>query len=677
MPAIEGRRVCLAMGVANAQPLDWLPGAANAAQEIGEWARCSNFDAVTVLTDQPEVGQTRWTPQVGEPTAINHPSGLAVTISRIREELLALLPPGELTHWLVLHFAGHGIRQDSVRTLWLPTDWEQENRGIAVEALKTSLDFYGIENLTLVSDACRDFANRPATANLNADAVLPRGPMQPAQPGLDRFNAVEDGKSAFMVPGNTAAEARCILSGSLANALWGHEPKAFSPHADGRVISDSLLRFISRKTKAVGQIYGLECKAETIRWFGEDNPDMVYYDADGPPDPQAPPVEWPAPGAAPAQPLGFPASDAVATAIRRLASIHLPGGMASPVDPNDGAASLQNLRGGLDLAFAIEQQAERGLGPRAKSMRTWQADAVAISVKRDLEQRVRRTRRSTIRRVLRDGQKRISGHANLILSGGRPVRIWSPSGVRRLGQTKSWRVDVEHSGAAQIIVEYADGLFAPAVVYPQLATLVTHDGQGRISGWMCAPPYAADAASLGPTNKAIAELQTTRLSPADVNKLAASIRYEKHANPMLGAIAAYLYDYVGDRDNIRRMAWYYAKHGQPIPYDIALLGLLRTFSSDGILIAEIPAVKATRRSAGQELPSFATRSTDERTGAVGGICPWLRQGWDFVAAPDPIEMPLVAPLQRALPHLLDSSFTALSASGAESLIRHFRLEADR
>ena len=40
----------------------------------------------------------------------------------------------------------------------------------------------------------------------------------------------------------------------------------------------------------------------------------------------------------------------------------------------------------------------------------------------------------------------------------------------------------------------------------------------------------------------------------------------------MGVISAYLYDAIGDMKSIRRMASFYAKYSQAIPYDIALLG---------------------------------------------------------------------------------------------------------
>jgi len=673
MPNLQDRRVCLAIGVANAKPLDWLPGAATAARDIAAWARCSGFDAVTLLTDQAEVGQTRWIKGDGEPAEIDHPDGLAVTIPRIKEELSRLLPAGERTHWLMLHFAGHGLRQDSVRTLWLPTDWERENRAIAVEALKASLDGYGIENLTLVSDACRDFANRPSTANLAPDPVLGRGPVQPVQPGLDRFNAVEDGKPAFMIPGRTMAESVCILSGSLSNALWGHEPKAFSDRRQAQIDSDSLLRFIAVQTGKVGELYGLESQAEVIRGYGRGAPEMIYFDGGNPPAPLAPPIVWPPPGVKP-QPLGIPAADAVDAAIERLSSINLPGGAPPPLVAGDGVTTLKQILGGFDLAQAIEQVDLPGLTAGAKRMLEWQAGAAAVTAKQGLERAVRQDRRSQIRRNLRRSQRRTSWDANLIMTGGKPVAVWAPFRAQQVAP-KSWMVDLDGREAVQVIVEYADGLFAPVVLYAELVTFVTHDGAGRITGWMCAPRHGTDAASLAPTNGAIAELQTTRLSPGAADRLAASLRHGKHANPMLGAIAAYLYDYTGDRDNIRRMAFYYASHCQPIPYDVALLGLLETQCQDERIIADIPAVQARSDGQAEELPDFVRRATGPVSGSVAGFCPWLRQGWDYVASPEPAEEPLTVALQSALPFLIDSSFTALSRQGALALVAHFGLEA--
>lgn len=663
----KGRRVCLAIGVVNAKPLDWLPGAANAARDISDWARCSGFDAVTLLTDEEAVGQTRWILGQDKPSPIGHPGGIAVTVARVAEEIGLLLPPGERTDWFVLHFAGHGLRQDLTRTLWLPTDWNRANRAMAVESLKSQLESYGIDNLTIISDACRDFANRPATANLTPDSVIGNGPTRIVQPALDQFNAVEDGKPAFMVPGETPNDARCILSGTIANALWGHEPRAFHKHVKNQVLSELLLRFVAAQASAIGERYGLDSQAETVRGYGRDNPDLVYYDKDRPPAPQAPPIDWPKP--APAPPATLP-ERAVNAALKHISRIGI---------PSTQVIGLGSIVGGMDLAYAIGRAAEAGLSPKRKRVRKWQTDVAEVAVMRALDRQSRKSERSDIRTALREGQRRKSADANLILRGGEAVRIWSAAGAERLGRRKSWAVTVGPGAAAQIVVEYDDGLFAPMMVYRDLTTVAARDRQGRITGWMCVASYAKGTESLSVTTGAIARLQTTRLSPGEADALATQIRYGKHQNPMLGAIAAYLYDYIGDRDSIRRTAYYYAQVGQPIPYDIVLMGLLETQWEANGLVADIPSVPARRPQAGQPpQPDFVTHATPECKGvAVAGRCPWLRQGWDFVAVPDEVEKAMTAQLQTALPHLLDSSFTALSRQGAETLIQMWQLEADR
>src|SRR5262249_36626024 len=82
--------------------------------------------------------------------------------------------------------------------------------------------------------------------------------------------------------------------------------------------------------------------------------------------------------------------------------------------------------------------------------------------------------------------------------------------------------------------------------------------------------------------------------------VAARIRVEKHVDPVLGAISAYLYESVGDIDSIRRIAWFYADANEPIPFDIALLANLNGERRDGRLYVSIPPV-----------PKRAPRTADE------------------------------------------------------------------
>jgi hypothetical protein len=82
------------------------------------------------------------------------------------------------------------------------------------------------------------------------------------------------------------------------------------------------------------------------------------------------------------------------------------------------------------------------------------------------------------------------------------------------------------------------------------------------------------------------------------------------------------------------MAHFYIGHYQPIPYDIALLAELKGEWRDGRLWAQVPAVAAREPRTEAERPfSWTHEATPEGQGVVGGLWPWMRQGWTFLDAP--------------------------------------------
>jgi hypothetical protein len=93
---------------------------------------------------------------------------------------------------------------------------------------------------------------------------------------------------------------------------------------------------------------------------------------------------------------------------------------------------------------------------------------------------------------------------------------------------------------------------------------------------------------------AIDELTLGTLDSTKIERVAATIRAGKHANPVLGAIAAYLYRQLSGFDNLRRMAYYYVAHGQPIPFDIALLGQMDVSAKADSYLAKVPVLLAVR-----------------------------------------------------------------------------------
>src|SRR4051812_27087392 len=86
------------------------------------------------------------------------------------------------------------------------------------------------------------------------------------------------------------------------------------------------------------------------------------------------------------------------------------------------------------------------------------------------------------------------------------------------------------------------------------------------------------------------------------------------------------------RSEIRRMAYYHAYHNQPIPFDIALLAQVCGVFRDGLLRVTIPPTSDREPQTKLEQDhAWTHRSTGEVVDrVVGGLWPWLRQGWAFL-----------------------------------------------
>lgn len=111
------------------------------------------------------------------------------------------------------------------------------------------------------------------------------------------------------------------------------------------------------------------------------------------------------------------------------------------------------------------------------------------------------------------------------------------------------------------------------------------------------------------------------------------MRIAKHADPMLGIISAYLYNNIGDIDNIRRMCYFYHIHDQDVPFDIAMLAGVPLEHDKGrnCFVITVPAVKEVPKThRGDNEPEFTCCATPELTTDVAGISPLLRAGWQLL-----------------------------------------------
>ncbi|PXX45428.1 caspase family protein [Undibacterium pigrum] len=573
-------KLCLTIGVSKTQQLSSLPGAITVAHEMGDWARKSGFKT-QVITDENK------TP---------------VTIVRIRETLLEMLPPNDEVDFFILHFAGHGFRSGAEQNVWLPSDWFEEMRAISVEGLKRQLYRHGIKNLSIFSDACRSLPSDIEAADIFGDPVLPRGPYDAVPPVIDRFNAVADGQQAYMLQGDDTAPSRCIFSTVLLEGLCGLKEEAFDTYQTDWVIPESLEFFSKKRLKEIGETYDLKCSPECATGNPRDH--VVYFKRGSNSNGQ-PSLKWPAPSAR---------------------------NQVQDKPPEDLQPSLHEVK------FSVSRRSFGNIWRHFDNPLT----------------------------------------CNLVISGAVPKNIWSTAQIKKTSSDNdggAYLVDCALGGAVQILVEFDDAVFASAVVYERLTTLMSRDKGGDIS-WSCVSEFPGFEELWGESFRAIKNLQTGNLSADQVDDIATHIREFKHVNPTLGAIASYLYDYTGDMDSIRRMAYFYCYHGQPMPFDVAFMGLLSIkFIGQSRTVADVPSVPARPQSpANDKLPDWVTKETMKSSGEVAGLWPWLRQGWQFMEDPEPQEEMAAEELRDVTNFLLPSQFSSFKEEGARILINKFHLK---
>src|SRR5208337_2125459 len=99
---------CVAIGVSDAPPLDYLPGAVNGAKAFGAWARSLGIPT-KVLTDEEK------------------PIGIEA-IKAAFEESFKDRP--KVSRFLV-YFAGHGLALPAAGDLWLLSQWSTTLRAVS------------------------------------------------------------------------------------------------------------------------------------------------------------------------------------------------------------------------------------------------------------------------------------------------------------------------------------------------------------------------------------------------------------------------------------------------------------------------------------------------------------------------------------------------------------------
>jgi hypothetical protein len=608
--------VAVAIGVSGAQNLPFLPAALNCADRFFKWSAALGYEA-KIITDVDKK---------------------LVTVERLQTELNAILADTRPIHRMLIYFAGHGIIHEVASGLWLLSDWKNKGVVVAYESLRQRLASFGIKQIAIFSDACRSLPKSVFQLRLDETSVLDPGPIEGAEPDLDKFLSTQDGKQSFAVPGSTEAEDVCVFSGVLLDALWGIKPEAFSKVVSNSITSSSLALHLKAEVPRMAEKYGLPLRPSVLAAFPEG--DNIYLSVGTLPMGSVPPFDWPAPP-------GLP-----------------------PSGPQPSLAESEPA----DLLAEDQSSSGRGAGeappPKPRGARAG-ARKLAPERKPSTRPLLERLRNQQLPRGFEMG----SGFA---VEGAEIRRLWTPNRVFTEPHLDAnwWRVreltDFSLNNPAPILIEFTNGQFAAVAALPGFVAGLICDSRG-VSAIVYRPSNSDAGARI--TEDVIGALEHGALRADEVTDLAARIRTEKHVDPMLGVFAAYLYDSIGDVGSIRRMAHYYVEHQQPIPYDIAILAQIRGQQRGDLLLARVPRVAARKpRSDAERQYRWTYEETSAGEGVVGGAWPWLRQGWAFLADPTDRESTLMRPgLARLTKQLARSRFPTFGSPGGLELAKLFAL----
>ncbi|HKP04587.1 MAG TPA: hypothetical protein VJU77_14645 [Chthoniobacterales bacterium] len=549
-----------------------------------------------------------------------------VTVDVLRSKFDAMFSGGAPVHRLLLYFSGHGMIRDAEERLWFLSKWDTELRVVHVEMLRRRLmRYYNIEQIAIFADACSVLPSKIEQLDLSLDGVVSQRSGTPTgETQIDRFDASQDGDAALMLPFEDASDDRGVFSGVLLEALWGTKTNAFSKLKQNKITSGSLGSYLKTEVPRVAKIYNRELKPRISPTFEEA--DDIYFEADPTFKPPVLP-RWPPPDLV----IGPPGPKIIET--RRLDAE-----WGSVSVPEDSTPFPESENTGQWLINKIDRLRIPGMG----------YNCIGIKIQGEAVKSLR--------------------------TRGTKKTLWQNSTQKDL-----WLLSDVHSpeSAEPVLIEFVDGMFASVTGVPNFTTHVIRDSRG-VSGLVYQSTLDPNS-----TNRmaetALSAMENGTLRMDAVVDFATSLRKEKHRDPMLGVISAYLYDSVGDLGNIRRMAYYYVENGQPIPYDIALLAQVPGEMRESRLWVRIPAVPAQkpRTKAEKDFPwTFEKLRASE--GAVAGFWPWMRQGWTYLQDPLDVESGLIRwGLSELIPRLRPGRFVMLDPAGGKRLSKLFDLEIAR
>ena len=577
----------LFIGIAVHKPkqMAQLPGVLEANQEMCHWAQ-RRYDVVSI-------------DDASEP----------VTIRRIRDIVTPEDDDGDADPSfllerprIIVYFCGHGI------TAWPDQYWilskgpDQSAERISANALRDNLASYDPRQVALISDACRQATPLHGAGNGVFDTL----PGNFRNPQKDIFYSCRDGRNSYAVPSAAGRPPYLVFTSVLLRALA--EP-------DGTNLDQTLLQLNRRAVTSQSLSDYLE-ENVPVKALAVDRAQSAQCDAGFRPFEHIYEEFAPLYGAPPEPGLGELMPERPDLADRTSPSL-------PPADQTDLPAMHDFVVRSFDAAerSRIRRQTLR-LETTQSDWRVPLMGEVGVMLRNN---------------GIFDESLVVLGNnrAEILFDDGRMRRVSEfgrDEGLRASAFTIRDRTDDSvHTLCAQLnyrtismIPVYRD-MHAIAVTTPPregsqiefLSWISVHGDERR--------PQLLNSA------KALDALAKGNLRAVDAKRLASQIRFAKHLDPMMGVIAAYLYNSAGDIDNIRRIAYYYADCGQPIPFDIAMLAHLPLIQQSGGFRTHIPIVHRAENPE-DDTPRFARIRTKAIDGRVGGVSPILRAGWPYLRA---------------------------------------------
>jgi hypothetical protein len=564
----------VAIGVHKAATMPELAGVLASVEALSAWAIGKGYELVRI-DDQSD----------------------RVTVARIRDELTPLDPatgapdPKRLLDRprIIVYFCGHGLHAPQDQYWILSAGPKQPNERISAVGFRDTLTSYGPRQIAFISDACRSAQVVQGLAHSVVDTY--EGEVTGIQ--KDNFFSAQDGEASFAVPSKQGRPPYCVFSSVLMRALSEpHDPEALDDLylQTGRKIvsSQSLATYLETKVPEAALEVGRLQVPQCDPGFRPVTNNYVDF----------------GPVARAVTPSEVEARQATIDATR---------------------ASAQNER--------INRSRSEWRGPYVEGLQPLMGRLLAESIQSQMPAPLLLSSNSDGPQVeMPPTRPVLFPPANNLLQGFGPRRQWN-----LLAMVAEPFADTGRSGIA--VVRMAD-LFAALPLHRELwCTAIIDHGQaadGRTGGvellaWGGRYPGGQTRLSAA---EALKGLSAGTLNAEDTAILAEDMRYRKHADPMYGIVAAYLYNAIGDVGNIRRMCSYYQLHQQDVPFDIAMLAQLELKQRvDGGFRVEVPEVAelpaAERRA---NAPSYVWEKTLATTVDVAGVTPLLRSGWQHIQA---------------------------------------------